>query len=228
MRKIRVFWGVKIMAKTTRWLLSSAAALMFVSSALQAQQYADLGGLYLEGGGGLSLIDDTNYTQFGAPFSFEHKEGYIVSGAVGIQWQNVHAEIEGLAFQNEYNLLSGFGANVPLSGETIVVSALANVYYDFDFGSYWRPFVGGGVGYAKVWVSDAGVSGVPLADDDERTLAYQLKAGISYSLGNHADLIIGYRYFHTGDLDFADVTGATFSSDGLVTHGVEARFRIRF
>lgn len=216
------------MAKTTWWLLSSVAALMLASSAAQAQQYKDLAGLYFEGGAGLSLIEDTNFTQSGAPFSFEYKEGYIVSGAVGIQWQNVHAELEGVAFQNEYNRLSGFGSNVPLSGETIVVSALANLYYDFDFGSYWRPFVGGGVGYANVKVSDAGVAGVPLADDDERTLAYQLKAGIAYSLGNHADFIVGYRYFFTGDLDFADVTGATFSSDGLVTHGVEAKFRIRF
>ena len=216
------------MAKTTRWLLSSLGALMLACSAAQAQEYKDLSGLYFEGGGGLSLVDDTKFTQFGTPFRFEYKEGYIVSGAVGIQWDNVHAEIEGIYFQNEYNLFSGSGITVPLSGETIVFSGMANVYYDFDFGSYWRPYLGGGFGYANVKVSDAGINGVPVADDDDRTYAYQLKAGIAYSLGNHADFIVGYRWFHTGDLNFEDAVGAPFSTDGLVSHGVEAKFRIRF
>lgn len=118
--------------------------------------------------------------------------------------------------------------NAALSGDTSIFAGLVNVYYDFDFGANWRPFLGGGFGFAKVYINNASFSGVQFADDDDRTIAYQLKAGISYSLSESMDFVVSYRYLNSGDLDFADVSGNPFSTDGIESHGVEARFRIRY
>ncbi len=214
------------MMKPTRWFLSSIALLLISIPAVHAQEWKS--GLYLEGGGGLSLQSDTDSTLSGSPFSISSSEGFMFSGALGKQFQNVHVEIEALYSENEFDQISIFGASPSLSGDTSVFAGLVNVYYDFDFGANWRPYLGGGFGFAEVSINDASFLGSPFADDDDRTIAYQLKAGISYSLSEHTDFVVSYRYLNSGDLDFSASSGATFSTDGIEIHGVEARFRIRY
>lgn len=214
------------MAKTTRWLLSSVALLILSGPAVQAQEWQS--GLYFEVGGGLSLLSDNDVTRLGAISSIESDEGYILSGAIGTQFQNVHVEAEALYFENGLNKISGAGGVVKMGGDVNVIGGMLSVYYDFDFGANWRPFLGGGIGMVRVSVNDAVAPGVFSVDDDEDAIAYQLRAGISYSLSEHTDFVINYRYLISDELDFADSVGAIVSSDGIESHGVEARFRIRF
>ena len=226
MRIILVFLGGNTMAKTTRWLLSSIAILILASSTAQAQEWKS--GLYLEVGGGISLLSDVEITQLGVRADIEADEGYILSAAIGTQFENVHVELEALFFENGFNQISGSGTSVKLGGDLTSIGGMANVYYDFDFGKNWRPFLGGGVGMMRVDISNASAPGFTSVDDDDRAIAYQLKAGLSYSLGNHADFVISYRYLMTDDLDIASTGGPPISTDGIDSHGVEARFRIRF
>lgn len=214
------------MAKTTSWLLSSIAVLILATSTVQAQEWKS--GLYLEVGGGISLLSDVEVTQSGARSDIEADEGYILSAAIGTQFNNVHVELEALFFENAFNQISGAAPASKIGGDLTSIGGMANVYYDFDFGKNWRPFLGGGVGMMRVDVSNASAPGFFIVDDDDRAIAYQLKAGLSYSLGNHADFVISYRYLMTDDLDIATVGGAPISTDGIDSHGVEARFRIRF
>ncbi|HSS62988.1 MAG TPA: outer membrane beta-barrel protein [Gammaproteobacteria bacterium] len=214
------------MAKITGRLFSSIAVLILAGSPVQAQEWKS--GLYFEVGGGLSLVSDTDATQLGIPFSTSTTEGFIFSGALGKQFDNVHVEAEALYSENEFDQINIFGASPKLSGDTSVIAGLVNVYYDFDFGRNWRPFLGGGFGFAQVSINNASSLGVPIADDEDRTIAYQLKAGISYSLSEHTDFVVSYRFLNSGDLDFSDASGIPISSDGIEAHGVEARFRVRF
>lgn len=214
------------MTKTTQWLLSSIALLMLSSPAAQAQEWKS--GLYFEVGGGLSLLSDTDLTRLGVGSETQSDEGFILSGAIGTQFQNVHVEAEALYFENGFDQISGAGSSVKMGGDATVVGGMASVYYDFDFGANWRPFLGGGVGMVRVSVNDAAAPGFFSVDDDDRAIAYQLRAGISYSLSEHTDFVVNYRYLISDDLDFADSVGAAISTDGIESHGVEARFRIRF
>jgi OOP family OmpA-OmpF porin len=214
------------MAKTTRWLLSSIAVLALTTSVVQAQEWES--GLYLEAGGGISLLSDLETTRSGIRADIESDMGFILSAAIGLQFSNVHTEIEALWFENNFNHVCLSGTCPDIGGDLSTIGGMGNVYYDFDFGKNWRPFLGGGVGLMRVDISNANAPGFVSVDDDDWAIAYQLKAGISYSLGSHADFVIGYRYMMTDDLDISDVTGGTLSTDGIDSHGIEARLRIRY
>ena len=40
--------------------------------------------------------------------------------------------------------------NIPVSGPADQLGAMVNVWYDFNEGSRWRPFIGGGLGFVRV------------------------------------------------------------------------------
>ena len=40
--------------------------------------------------------------------------------------------------------------NIPVSGPADQLGAMVNVWYDFNEGSRWRPFIGGGLGFVQV------------------------------------------------------------------------------
>lgn len=214
------------MMKATRWTIFPIALLFLATPAAIAQ--ATVEGWYAEVGGGLSLVSDIDVDRLGSGFNIDSDVGYMVSGAFGKQFRNVHVELEAIFSENELNELSGTGTGTTMTGDLRIMGAMANVYYDFDFGRSWRPFVGGGIGLARISLKDASAPGFFSVDDDDDVVAYQLRAGISYSLSAHTDFIVNYRYFVTDDLDFGDSTGTVVSSGGIDSHGVEARFRIRF
>ena len=78
-------------------------------------------------------------------------------------------------------------------------SAFANVYYDFNRGGRIEPYVGAGIGASKVKVTyypEAYLMGTA----DETKLAYQGKAGVTYSLTNKWEVFGEYTYRATDDV----------------------------
>lgn len=106
-----------------------------------------------------------------------------------------------------------------LSGDISVLTFMGNVYYDFDLGLGWKPYVGGGLGVASISLeSKATASGRTLADDKDTVFAYQAGGGVGYEFATSADhaitVSLDWRYFRTADPTFKGaVTGAEFDAE---------------
>jgi outer membrane protein OmpA-like peptidoglycan-associated protein len=72
---------------------------------------------------------------------------------------------------------------------------MANVFYDFNRGGTFQPYVGVGAGYAQLEVEDF------VVDVDEGDFAWQAMAGVGIALSEQATLDLGYRYFSIPDVD---------------------------
>lgn len=152
-------------------------------------------------------------------------ELFFARAAVGeLSYGNVSVPALGLALPGELS--------VPVSGSADQLGAMVNLWYDFDVGESWTPYVGGGVGFIRVdqgdvkydsnavaqAVSDAlaAAQGVPAAfrpklpegyvpqlSASDSAFAYQAGAGIGYALSDRATIRVGYRLQATGDLEFS-------------------------
>jgi opacity protein-like surface antigen len=82
---------------------------------------------------------------------------------------------------------------------------LANAY--LDLGTWWcvTPFVGAGIGFARVTISDfvdvnTPRGGVAFAPDESKwNLAWALHAGLAFQATNNLAIELAYRYTHLGD-----------------------------
>ena len=100
----------------------------------------------------------------------------------------------------------------PVDGDISTWSVMSNGY--FVFGERVRPYIGGGLGFARHTVKTV-VDGASLTDEDKFVLAYQAMAGVSYPISVSSEIRLGYRYFGTADANF---DGTKMSYD---THSVE-------
>ena len=76
-------------------------------------------------------------------------------------------------------------------------SSMINGYYDIDTGSKLTPYVGAGIGYAKI-KGKLSVLGESYSADDNN-FAWQVGAGVGYALNDKVSLDAGYRYVDYGD-----------------------------
>jgi len=86
-----------------------------------------------------------------------------------------------------------------IDGDVSALAFMVNGWYDFDTGSKWVPYVGGGLGMAKV------ESTILSAESDDTVLAYQVGAGVGYKLTENTTATLGYKYFGTSDPNFDGV-----------------------
>lgn len=89
---------------------------------------------------------------------------------------------------------------------------MANAYYDIDTGSQWVPFIGAGIGWAKV---DLNTPALPLGDNDN-VFAYQFMAGVSYAIDDRWAVDAQYRFFGTQDATIQDADFSMNSNNLLV------------
>jgi OmpA-OmpF porin, OOP family len=186
------------------------------------------GSWYVAGGLGASFANDSDIQQLGVTITSELDTGAMATVAFGRTFGGFRAEGELSYIKNDISGLTAFGLTVPASGDVSATALMANVYYDFNADSKWKPFVGGGAGYANLSINNLVSGGFALADDSAGVFAYQFKAGIGYAFTDSLDGTLGYRFFGTADADFVDSTGLAFTSDGLQTHIIEAGVRYRF
>ena len=119
---------------------------------------------------------------------------------------------------------------------------LANLYYDFDFGSRITPYIGAGIGFARNktgsgTVEDCGCTVGTIESGSNTEFAAAAMAGVSITLrhgeqvmggikdapvivdtGRKLVLDIGYRYLYLGDAETGPVTraGVNYSDDPVV------------
>src|SRR5262245_49740324 len=135
--------------------------------------------------------------------------GYSTDGSIDIgdtdyDFDNDWSEYAGLgyAFPNSGFRLEGeishryndFGEDEGLlDGNVHAWAAMFNAYYDFNRGGSIEPYVGVGIGGARLNASaNNGISQFTNAEDT--VLAYQAMVGLAIGLGEQWDVDIGYRY----------------------------------
>ena len=89
--------------------------------------------------------------------------------------------------------------------KTSFYSAMLNLYYDIDTGTKFTPYIGGGIGYARVKSKAAVTGDTPFGAIDmnssthENNFAWQLGFGVSYQVTDNIDIDLGYRYSDYGN-----------------------------
>ena len=104
-----------------------------------------------------------------------------------------------------------------LEGDLRSLTLMANLYYDFDLGLDFEPYVGGGIGLSRV-SAEGIVSGNKTVDDDDTVMAYQFGAGLGYKVGGSDDrpviFSLDFRHFATADPTFKGaLTGTPFDAE---------------
>lgn len=98
-------------------------------------------------------------------------------------------------------------------GNMVVDSLLVNFWGVFHSKSPWSPYVGLGLGAARMEASDLKVIGQPLVNGSSNVFAYQLGAGVDFALTNHLSLDLGYRFFNSSRPRFSEANGQSLKMD---------------
>ena len=123
-------------------------------------------------------------------------------------------------YRFDSNLRDGFNS---LDAEVSTFTGMVNAWWDiYDLGG-WKPYIGGGVGFAHHTISaSAPVGSTGKADDT--TFAWQIGAGVGIDVTDNLTVDIGYRFT---DLGRPQGPGASpFYVDDFYSH--EFRIGLRY
>ena len=243
---------VSLLAAGAASLMSGAAFAADLPIAPPPQYYApppveDFGGWYLRGDIGFSnqRVKDIHYGRESAytPLtSFNQQSSFDAAGVfdlgVGYQFNNwfradVIGQYRGNSGFSATDRFTGLSGGAPYSGidnyggsksEWLV---MANGYV--DLGTWWcvTPFVGAGLGAARVTVSnftDTGANTIPFStasfasapSGSKWNLAWALHAGLAYKVSPGVTLELAYTYLDMG----SGQTGVLLTFDGTTTNNV--------
>jgi len=219
-------------------LLSSAALAADMAIAPPPMPYAapvaDFGGWYLRGDIGFSnqsvqSIRNTNPALYANLLSLDEKTGFDTGGVFGLgagyqfnNWFRVDVTGQYRGNTNFHGLdltsfpnggATGFGSDVYNASKSEWVF-LANAYV--DLGTWWcvTPYIGAGVGTARVSIAnftDSGVatlfppgsgvgpSLVSAQTGSQWNFAWALHAGLAYKVSPNMTVELGYSYLNLGD-----------------------------
>jgi opacity protein-like surface antigen len=207
-------------------------------------------GFYFGTRNGVTVADDTRFGIAGGAVSVKNEYEVGNSNALVLGY-NFGPVLGGVGMRSELEFgrsqlsvdthtVNGVKINDTDSfGELRTYAGFVNAYFDFNLGRMTNassdsflnkltPFVGAGAGYAQVELRKMGISasGVILKDTDEQ-FAYQLSAGLGFSLFERTTAEIGYRYMSVPDLKFVARDGTSTKTDlnaNILTIGMRRQF----
>ena len=187
-------------------LVAGLAIALMVGTAHAYDPSARKGG-YVSGQLGLSVLEDSDIDVSGGgtigELSFDNGWAGVIAGgyAFGNGWR-----LEGELGYRTNDLDSATAAitgitagGASASGDMSATSLMLNVVYDFPLGMSVSPYLGLGIGAARVELDG------DLGSDDTTELAYQAIAGVAVAVAENLELTADYRYFGTEDLDIDGV-----------------------
>ncbi len=176
---------------------------------------------YVSANAGGTILSDADITDTAAIGSFTGEVGFDtgfgVSGAVGYAYGALRFEGEISYRKNDLDdlqvnsltlggtTISGVLGTFALEGDTTALGFMANGWYDMDTGTPWVPFVGAGLGIAKINIDIESVAGIPtIYDESDTVFAFQVGAGVGYKVTPTTTVSLSYRFFGTADPEFDD------------------------
>jgi opacity protein-like surface antigen len=120
-----------------------------------------------------------------------------------------------------------------VNGDIGVFSTMFNIFFDIHNSSPVTPYLGGGIGFASMYLSDTTANGFLLYGEGYDTVfAYQFGAGVDIALNRNMSLDLGYRYFMTDTANFESDYYYNFNpvtaSFKYESHNVAVGFKYKF
>jgi len=149
------------------------------------------------------------YTGTGYSDRVEFDPGVSIGGTGGYDFGLVRVEGEISYKYSEIKAITDKNNGAQLRNVDGNIGALAvmfNAFFDFHNSSRITPYIGGGIGFAGIHLSDTYVtntSATPITrslrynEDSDSVFAYQVGAGVEVVVSRRLSLDIGYRYFGT-------------------------------
>ncbi len=201
-------------------------------------------GPYVSGFIGMSALTNTDATSttFGPDATtfndrVEFDPGINIGGAGGFDFGFLRMEGE-LSYKNGEmsnitEQISGTRfANV--DGRLGALAMMFNAFVDLHNNTRVTPYLGGGVGFASLHLSDTLGTDTTTGNrprlyrsDDDTVFAYQAGAGLEIALTQMFSLDLGYRYFGTAKAKFNSHSSMTTELK-LESHNASVGFRLKF
>lgn len=185
--------------------MAMAIGLVSPPSNAQSSNY------YLGAGAGISLQSDADLTGTGVNTSIDTDLGWVGQLSIGRAYGNGwRTEIEAAYGKSDVDSISGAASS---GGDISALSGMINGLYDFSVDGPLKPYVGIGLGIARINYNDVTPVGGSQIDDSDTVFAYQGIAGASYDLGNNLALTADYRYLATTDPKFRTDSGTSIDGE---------------
>lgn len=182
----------------------SAAALMVALPSLAMAQDGEIKtatGPYLGLSAGYNWTRDTNVNAGTALNGMDFSEGYTGILEGGYRFDNGLRPALEVGYSTDVvdNITGGPAGRFGSGGNMNALTIMGVVNYDFHTGTALRPYVGAGVGLARLHLERVGALSAPgvLYDDWDSAFAWQVGAGFSYAVAPDMDVTVGYRYLDT-------------------------------
>jgi outer membrane protein OmpA-like peptidoglycan-associated protein len=179
-------------------------------------------GFYLGGAAGYNFLpEDSDLGSVDADLDGD----WAGLGALGYAFSN------GLRLEGEFgyreNDVDGISGTSGGSGEYRAQSFMTNVFYDFHRGWPVTPYVGIGLGAARVSLDNVTPVASSSISDSDVGFAMQGIVGASYDLNRYLALTADYRHIRVPDLSFTTAGGTSVDSD-YATNQVMVGLRFTF
>jgi opacity protein-like surface antigen len=188
-------------------------------------QQADAAGLYVSIFGGGNHLQDESHAGTGGNYnstarnSFDSDTGFALGAAVGMSLENwlkgLRTEIEASYrrgdLEGDWTEYTGFYDSTDsgtLDGNLSTFAVMANVIYDIDIGSKFKPYVMAGAGWARTHIEghlndyDFFLFGNPNFSSENSGFAWQAGLGLTYPVAPGVEAGIGYRHFNAPETSY--------------------------
>lgn len=201
-------------------------------------------GPYVSGFLGVSLPVDTDVTstQYGPGAKnfndrVEFDPNIYIGGSGGFDFGFLRIEGE-LSYKNgEMSSITEKISQTRIAdvdGRVGASAIMFNAFFDLRNPSPVTPYIGGGIGFATLHLSDTfgtetntGNRERLYRSDDDTVFAYQAGAGLEIALTSMLSLDLGYRYFGTAKAKFNRNT-STATELKFESHNASVGFRVKF
>jgi opacity protein-like surface antigen len=191
-------------------------------------------GFYLGGHGALVLLDEARNDSSAGRFNLSFDSGYQWGAVLGVDLRDAYPsigigriEIEVSQRSNDADEISFLDSAAAASGRVRVESLMFNTFGEHRQSLPWIPYVGAGVGVARVRMDNVSTLGGTVIDDEDTVFAWQVGAGIGLQAFRHLAFDLGYRYFQAVDPKFTDTLGVA-SRSRYRAHSVLLGARLMF
>ena len=203
--------------------------MAMASTALTSPAVAREGQWYIEGNGGVMIVEDQAIDVGAAAdnAAANYETGYDFGAAVGYDFGGFRLEAEtsyraadltdvqagnlGLALNPTTQVpggISTFTGTREALGEVNALSFMLNGLFDFGSDDGFQAFAGGGIGVARVDMNGrVNANGPGVWNDSDTGLAWQLLAGVRAPLSDSWDVGLRYRYFNVPTVNLVDPLG---------------------
>lgn len=201
--------------------LAIAAVLASTAMATPALARDDAWYIGIEGGAMIVEKLDIDIANVRNQASARQRNGYDVDGIIGYDFGAFRLEAEvgyREARLKSYNSLVAVPVESPAfapagnyrnpAGRTSALSFMLNGMLDFGDDDAISGFVGGGVGVARVKLSNYRLrNGATFLNDSDTGFAYQAIAGVRAPLTDNIDVGLKYRFFNADKVDLVNSRG---------------------